>query len=189
MALNNKAARIAETTGNAPVMFRLSFLLLATIAGIYAALMILGGENLRAERILSQPVAVRLPEPVALPEAAAMPDMPEQAAEPLPQPEQTPERAPRFPGPALERSPEFAGRDPQTETPAPAAPDGPALWVTANRLNMRAAPDTAASVVTGLDGGTRLEPLAPEQDGWVNVRAPGGQTGYVSAQFVSDQPQ
>lgn len=160
------------------------------MAGIYAAMMVLGGEDLRAERAVSQPVAVRLPEPTPqpAPQPAAAP-LPQQAAEPLPQPQQTPEQAPRFPGPALETSPEFAGRAPQADTPAAAAPGGPALWVTASRLNMRAAPNGGATVVTGLDGGTRLEPLAPAQDGWVNVRAPGGQTGYVSAQFVSDQPQ
>lgn len=160
------------------------------MAGIYAAMMVLGGEDLRAERAVPEPVAVRLPEPTPqpAPQPAAAPQ-PEQAAEPLPQPQQTPEQAPRFPGPALEASPEFAGRTPQADTPAPTVSDGPALWVTASRLNMRAAPNGGAGVVTGLDGGTRLEPLAPAQDGWVNVRAPGGQTGYVSAQFVSDQPQ
>ncbi|WP_304617593.1 SH3 domain-containing protein [Paracoccus sp. (in: a-proteobacteria)] len=169
-------------------MFRLSFLLLATVAGIYAAMIFLGGEDLRAQRVTPapEPVAVRLPEPTPQPEAAPQPV---QTADPLPQPQQTPEQAHSFPGPALEPSPEFAGRAPQDDTPAPAASDGPALWVTASRLNMRTAPNGGATVVTGLDGGTRLEPLAPAQDGWVNVRAPGGQTGYVSAQFVSDQPQ
>lgn len=165
-------------------MLRLSVLLSVTLVGIGIVMLVLGDDDLRADRrpapeparsIAQTEPAIPVAQPVEAEDAVA-----------TPQPEQTPEAQPRFPGPALETSPEFADAQPDSDS---AATDGPALWVTASRLNMRAAPNGGATVVTGLDGGTRLEPLAPAQDGWVNVRAPGGQTGFVSSQFVSDQPQ
>ncbi|MDM7458810.1 MAG: SH3 domain-containing protein [Paracoccus sp. (in: a-proteobacteria)] len=169
-------------------MLRLSVLLSATLVGIGLAMLILGDEDLRADR---RPA----PEP-ARSIALTEPDPPvAQSAEPedvvtTPQPEQTPEVQPDFPGPPLEASPEFADAEPARDTPDDTAvADGSALWVTASRLNMRAAPNGSANVVAGLDAGTRLEALAPARDGWVNVRAPDGQSGFVSAQFVSDQPQ
>lgn len=185
-------------------MLKLSGLMLATLAGLFAMLTIYGGEDLRSQRRPAAPVATVAPGASADAGAPALADplladtpAPAQQPEhddaaPLPAPQQTPEQAPRFPGPALEASPEFADRapaDPTDATDAPAPASGAQLWVTATRLNMRSAPDSGASVVTGLDSGTALEALGPTDAAWVHVRAPGGQTGYVSGQFVSDQPQ
>lgn len=179
-------------------MLKLSGLMLATLAGLFAVLTIYGSEDLRDDRRPTARAVTADPAPdtgdprlAETPAAAPAPAPDEPAA--LPAPQQTPAQVQQFPGPALEPSPEFADR-----TPAEASPDtspdtaadtGPRLWVTASRLNMRSGPDSGASIVTGLDGGTALEPLGPTDGGWVHVRAPDGQTGYVSAQFVSDQPQ
>ncbi|TGN61728.1 hypothetical protein E4L95_09450, partial [Paracoccus liaowanqingii] len=103
----------------------------------------------------------------------------------VPAASQTPEQAPRFPGPPLEPSPEFA-----EGTPAPDLPPGEAgatLYVTADRVNMRAGPGTGNPVVTGLDGGTAVEALGPSDAEWVQIRTPSGQEGFVSGQFLSTQ--
>lgn len=185
-------------------MLKLSGLMLATLAGLFAVLITFGREDLRSERrpvaAAPQNTAVSAGDPSLIaptdPAPAPEPTPDPAATTPLPTPQQTPEQAPRFPGPALQASPEFADRAPTVPSDDPAAdPDDTAptaeaqLWVTASRLNMRSAPDSGASVVTGLDGGTALEALGPLDAAWVHVRAPGGQTGYVSGQFVSDQPQ
>lgn len=172
-------------------MLKLSGLMLATVAGVFAVLILYGGEDLRADRRPAMPAE---PAPAALIPAEPAPAEPAPAAPTaLPAPQQTPEQVQQFPGPALESSPEFAGRTPADAAEAAEAnadtAAGPRLWVTASRLNMRSGPDSGAAVVTGLAGGTALEPIGPTDGAWVHVRGPGGQTGYVSGQFVSDQPQ
>ncbi|MFN3276683.1 MAG: SH3 domain-containing protein [Paracoccus sp. (in: a-proteobacteria)] len=187
-------------------MLKLSGLMLATLAGLFALLTIYGRDDLRSQRRPAAPLATVpqdasadtpvLADPLLADIPAPEPEHDDAA--PLPTPQQTAEQAPRFPGPALQASPEFAGRAP-ADPAGPTGPTGPSdatapasgaqLWVTASRLNMRSGPDSGAPVVTGLDGGTALEALGPTDAAWVHVRAPGGQTGYVSGQFLSDQPQ
>ncbi len=98
---------------------------------------------------------------------------------------QTPEQIQRFPGPPLEPSPEYAGRTPPPAAAAlPEGTQGPFMVITGNRVNMRAGPSTSDAVLTALDGGTQVEALGPTGGDWVNIRTPGGQSGYVSGQFL-----
>lgn len=82
--------------------------------------------------------------------------------------------------------------------PAPGAPSGtvgPGLGqprvagTDGGGLNLRAAPDGSAAVLRVLSEGTPLEVLGgPEQaagTSWYHVRAPGGQEGWVAADFVA----
>ncbi|WP_415639396.1 SH3 domain-containing protein, partial [Paracoccus nototheniae] len=87
------------------------------------------------------------------------------------------------PGPPLEPSPEYAGTTP----PPPATPGegGPILYVTADRVNMRAGPGTGNAIVTGLDGGTAVEATGPLEAEWIAIRTPSGQQGFVAGQFLS----
>ncbi|SCY84530.1 SH3 domain-containing protein [Paracoccus tibetensis] len=178
-------------------MLRLPVLLLVTMAGIIGAMLIWGDGDLRADRrpapaptVAAAPEAEAVPEPQQDLTAAAAADEIAAVPEDAPPPE-TAEAPPaeqaggieRFAGPTLQVSPEFAD-----QTDAPAEAGEASLWVTATRLNMRAAPSSGASVVTGLDGGTGLVPLGPTDGDWVEVRAPSGQTGYVSSQFVTTAP-
>ncbi|HJW83810.1 MAG TPA: SH3 domain-containing protein [Anaerolineae bacterium] len=80
---------------------------------------------------------------------------------------------------------------PAVSTPAPAAATGD-VWVTATtRLNLRAQASTTASLITTLSLGQHLTavglPSGPDAAGitWQNVRTDGGQTGWVSAQYLS----
>lgn len=169
-------------------MLRLPVLMLATVAGLFAVMMIWGDGDLRSERRPAPspaPVATAA-EPEAAPEpapAAAAAEEATPAAEPEPTVAEVAGGIERFAGPSLQVSPEFAG---QTETPAEAGEAS--LWVTASRLNMRSGPSSGAAVVTGLDSGTGLVPLGPTEGDWVEVRAPSGQTGFVSSQFVTTTP-
>ena len=162
-------------------MIRLVALMLATLAGLFLVLSIWGEGNLRAER-----------RPPPFPQTAArdagtdpLPAMPAPVPQPTPaavvQAEsQTPERVQRFPSPALRPSPEHAG-----ETPAAPLPDGPVLYVTGDRVNMRAGPSTGDRVVTSLGRGAAVQPLGPTDSEWVNIRDAGGRTGYVAGRFLS----
>lgn len=177
-------------------MLRLPVLLLVTMAGIFGAMLIWGDGDLRADRRPAP--SAPAPAVAAAPEAEAEPDLTAAAAADeladapadAPPPE-TAEAPPaeqaggieRFAGPSLQVSPEFVD-----DADAPAEAGDASLWVTATRLNMRAAPSSGASVVTGLDSGTGLVPLGPTDGDWVEVRAPSGQTGYVSSQFVTATP-
>src|SRR5437763_1804458 len=65
---------------------------------------------------------------------------------------------------------------PQTAAPAaPLAPAGRQLVIT-NRLGaaVRAAPSSDAPIVATVDCGTLLDVVGPAQNGFQNVRAPGG---------------
>lgn len=59
-------------------------------------------------------------------------------------------------------------------------------YVSARSLNCRAVPDTSATVVTGLSRGSTLS-ITEESGTWSKVEN-GGQTCWVSSQFVSDTP-
>ncbi|MDO5620684.1 MAG: SH3 domain-containing protein [Paracoccus sp. (in: a-proteobacteria)] len=102
---------------------------------------------------------------------------------------QTPERRARFPGPALRPSPQYA------DSPAPG--DGAAeveqrggtvAYITGNRVNYREGPSTSNSVIGALTRGTAVERLETMPNGWVQIIDPQGRRGYISGQFLSDQP-
>ncbi|MCB2228653.1 MAG: SH3 domain-containing protein [Desulfarculaceae bacterium] len=73
-------------------------------------------------------------------------------------------------------------------TPAPAAPSAPAsgtVVVLSEALNLRSGPGMGYNVVAVLSQNTALE-LQSRSNGWLYVRAPGGQMGWVARQFTSD---
>ncbi|WP_374303012.1 SH3 domain-containing protein [Paracoccus sp. (in: a-proteobacteria)] len=162
-------------------MIRLVALLLATLAGLFLVLSVWGDGNLRAER---RPA----PQPVARDAGTALPDL----SAPPPQEQvapaavvqattQTPQQVQRFPGPALRPSPEHAGASAARQ----AVPDGPVLYVTGDRVNMRAGPSTGDRVVAALGRGTAVQPLGPTDAEWVNLRDGNGRVGYVAGRFLS----
>lgn len=171
-------------------MIRLGLLMLATVFGLYAVLSLYGGENLRsARRPAPPPLAsaaqdagntLQRPEP-----AGSLPA--EVPAEVVPVASQTPEQVVRFPGPALEPSPEYAGNTPEDAAAAAAgaAVSGETLFVTGDRVNMRAGPGTQNPVVSSLGRGAPLVTLGPVDADWVHVRAADGQEGYISASLLS----
>lgn len=77
---------------------------------------------------------------------------------------------------------------PITEAPAAAEPK-PVLYVTGRRVNMRAGPATSFAVVTSLPRGTAVTDLGPAGDGWHEIRTETGETGYMSGDFLSPDPQ
>lgn len=160
-------------------MIRLGALMLATLAGLFLVLSVWGDGNLRAERRpLPDPQSAAQEEGTAPPPAIPQP----QAAPAVVRAEaQTPQQVQRFPGPVLQPSPEHAG-----ETPAAAhLPEGPVLYVTGDRVNMRAGPSTGDRVVTALGRGAAVQPLGPADAEWVNIRDGNGRTGYVAGRFLS----
>ncbi len=84
------------------------------------------------------------------------------------------------------------------DTPAPPPPgDGLKVYVAQSAaetgLRLRSAPNTTASVLATLEAGTELTSLEAEaqvkakvgqMDQWLNVREPGGKTGYVAAWYL-----
>ncbi|WP_207102489.1 SH3 domain-containing protein [Paracoccus shandongensis] len=157
-------------------MIRLGALMLATLAGLFLVLSVWGEGNLRAER---RPVPP--PQPAAQDEGAAPSPVPPPVTPAVVQAAtQTPPQVQRFPGPALRPSPEHAG-----EAPAAPLPEGPVLYVTGERVNMRAGPSTGDRVVTSLGRGAAVQPLGPTDAEWVNIRDAAGRTGYVANRFLS----
>jgi len=95
---------------------------------------------------------------------------PQQTAEPAPQPAPTP-----VPDPEPEPQPQ-----PQAD-PVPAV-----LFVTGNRVNLRAGPSTDNAVVTALTRGTPVDDLGAAGDGWSHIRAVAtGEEGYMATRFLS----
>ncbi|TBN39374.1 SH3 domain-containing protein [Paracoccus subflavus] len=161
-------------------MIRLGALVLGTLAGLFLLLGVLGDKDLRAERRPMpqvQPAAEEAEAPEAAPDQIVQPSPPAvvQAAA------QTPAQVQRFPGPALRPSPEHADAD---RADAPAS-NGPVLYVTGNRVNVRAGPSTGDGVVTALDRGAAVQPLGPTDGEWVNIRVANGNAGYVAGRFLS----
>lgn len=117
------------------------------------------------------------------------------ATDASPAPEVAPEpKAPRMPGPALRRSPEYAHRTaapasaPASDPAAATAPDN-ALYVDANALNLRTGPSTADSVIGKLGRGDAVVPLGPVDNGWVEIQVlSSGKQGFTSAKFLSRTP-
>lgn len=159
-------------------MIRLGALLLATLAGLFLILSIWGQGNPRADRRPPpdpKPAAQDAETPAsATPELQAVPAAVVQAES------QTPAQVQRFPGPVLRPSPEHAGA-----SPAPVAVDGPVLYVTGDRVNVRAGPSTENQVVTALERGAAVQALGPQDTEWVNIRIPNGRAGFVAGRFLS----
>ena len=68
----------------------------------------------------------------------------------------------------------------------PAAGGGRRGVVTASALNMRGGPGTSNPVVTTLPNGAEVEILS-ERSGWLEVKAPDGQRGWVSGQYIDER--
>lgn len=159
-------------------MIRLGTLLLVTLAGLFLVLTIWGEGNPRAANRLAPDVQPAAQDAEA--QASAAPELQATPAAVIQAESQTPEQVQRFPGPALRPSPEHAG-----ETPASDVADGPVLYVTGDRVNMRAGPSTGDRVVASLRQGTAVRPLGSQDAEWVNIRDAGGRTGYIAGRFLS----
>lgn len=75
-----------------------------------------------------------------------------------------------------------AGEDPASQTGGAAVTGAK---VTADLLRLREQASTSSRILGNLPNGTVLKVLDASQSGWVKVETPGGQTGYVSAQYVT----
>ena len=63
--------------------------------------------------------------------------------------------------------------------------DLPLFTVIGTRVNLRAGPSTATDVVMSLSRGSVTEALAPEADGWINIRDLNtGLSGFMASQFL-----
>lgn len=122
------------------------------------------------------------PAPAAMVREVAMHLTPVQAA-PAPQ-EQTQPAKPRFPGPPLEPSPQYADAPPAAAGEAPPAAEG-ALTVTGDRVNLRAGPGTDHPVVGAVARGAAVTAVGPTTGAWVEVRDASGLQGFISARFLS----
>lgn len=171
-------------------MIRLGLLMLVTLLGVFMTLDRFGQGDLRTERkpepATRASAATDAGAPsLTAPAAGTLPATP--PVDIVPAANQTPERTQRFPGPPLEPSPEYAGATPEAAQVVPA--DGPVLYVTADRVNMRAGAGTDNPVVASLTGGSAVQALGPTGGEWVQVQTAEGQQGFVSAQFLtSDAP-
>ncbi|MBU2956510.1 SH3 domain-containing protein [Paracoccus sp. 1_MG-2023] len=179
-------------------MLRLGLLTLATLVAIWAVLSGYGDDDLRAERRARDAGTVSAAQDAGAEDLTrTVPRVETEGAEALTPTtseensavgivqasSQTPERVERFPGPPLEPSPEHAGEEPAA---APAElGDGPRLYVTGSRVNMRSGPGTGNPVVAALTLGTRVEAMGPTGGSWVEIRTPSGDRGFMANQFLS----
>lgn len=103
---------------------------------------------------------------------------PEPVAAPEPEPVATPEPEPE---PAV--TPE-----PEPESGPDTTPDV-VLYVTGERVNVRAGPSTDFAVITALARGAPVVDVGPAGAGWREIRLETGETGYMSGDFLSSEPQ
>ncbi len=175
-------------------MIRLGAMLLATVIGVFALLSVYGGGDLRATRQGATTDAPRR----AAQDAGAASMLPDLAA-PAPDTEapqapiveaqtQTPQRVRQYPGPALQPSPEYAGRETPAPAAVPAGAGGPVLYIAADRVNMRQGPSTNDRVVGSLTNGAAVEAIGPADAEWVNIRDAQGRIGYVAGRFLAVNP-
>jgi hypothetical protein len=101
------------------------------------------------------------------PEIVTIPE-PEPVIPPEPEPVATPES-----------EPETA---PDTATEA-------VLYVSGERVNVRAGPSTDFAVITALVRGAPVVDIGPAGGSWREIRLDTGETGYMSADFLSSDPQ
>ena len=70
-------------------------------------------------------------------------------------------------------------------SPAPGAQAATAVYtVTAQKVNLRAQPDTDADIIAVVRKGSDLTLISSDEDGWLKVSV-GGQVGYVSAEYAA----
>ena len=111
------------------------------------------------------------PEPAApAVETTQAPSAPEVLPEPEPEPEPQPELQPE-----LQPEPEPA-RD-------------VVLYVSGRVVNVRSGPSTAFAAITSLRRGAAVVDLGDAGDGWRQIRLDTGETGYMSGDFLSTDPQ
>lgn len=58
--------------------------------------------------------------------------------------------------------------------------------VAGSRVNMRMGPGTGFEVITTLDGGTKLEVLSVDAEGWANVSTERGIEGWMAERLLTD---
>ena len=58
--------------------------------------------------------------------------------------------------------------------------------VAGSRVNMRMGPSTDFEVITTLDGGTKLEVLSVDADGWANVSTERGIEGWMAERLLTE---
>ena len=81
--------------------------------------------------------------------------------------------APREPAPVAEIAPE--------------KPALPVMYVTGRSVNVRQGPSTSYNVVGTLTRAEAVTVVAPEQDGWVQIKIEGdGVDGYIAARLLTD---
>lgn len=131
------------------------------------------------------PIAQML-EPAVSEAATAEKTAPAPESAPPPEPAIIAQPAPE-PTPAAEPEPATA------QTPAPdTAPNtlfDSALYVSGGRVNVRSGPSTDFAVLTALDRGTKVVDLGDVGAGWHQIQTPSGETGYMSGDFLSPDPQ
>ncbi|WP_405403915.1 SH3 domain-containing protein [Paracoccus sp. Ld10] len=166
-------------------MIRLGLLMVVTLVGVFMTLDRFGQGDLRTgHRPVPAPTSAATDAgapSLTAPAAGTLPATP--PVDIIPAASQTPERTQRFPGPPLEPSPEYAGATPEPAQAVPA--DAPVLYVTADRVNMRAGAGTNNPVVASLTGGSAVQALGATGGEWVQVQTEGGQQGFVAAQFLT----
>ncbi|GKY88529.1 SH3 domain-containing protein [Sinisalibacter aestuarii] len=73
--------------------------------------------------------------------------------------------------------------------PAPAAEPDTVLYVTGARVNVRAGPSTNYEAITALTRGTAVTDVGPAGNGWREILLDTGETGFMSGDFLSPDPQ
>lgn len=103
---------------------------------------------------------------------------------PVAAPVAAPAAAPAAPAPPPEPAP------PPPPEPDPEPVVLPVLYVTGNKVNMRAGPATSHGIVAGLVRGTAVDDLGVAAPGWTQIRViETGKRGFMAARFLSaDRP-
>lgn len=143
------------------------------------------------------PAAMVAPEPAA-PEEPATPEATGPAADEAPAPLETvAETAPEpvEPAPAIETEPEPVPQPEPEPGPGPEPAIEPqaepevTLYVSGRVVNVRSGPSTSFDAITSLQRGAPVIDLGDVGDGWRRIRLPSGDFGYMSADFLSSDPQ
>lgn len=143
--------------------------------------------------------------PIPLPPAKRPQDLPKPAPSPAPMP---PAPAPLpIPIPSNNLPIPIPNVTPPSPSPAPAPTPQPlpipiptpvtptdqtGVVIAPSGVNLRNAPSTSGTVLTGMIAGTRVKilnylpaPTAGAPKGWYQVTAPNGMTGYATAEFIN----
>jgi Bacterial SH3 domain len=174
-------------------------LILITAALIWLAMFYFGRDDgLPSNRLGRTPTPAEIavtPDaaPAPVPEAPA-PDVAPQSADPVAAAVAEAIEAPD-PAPVAEPAPEPAPAPAATPEPAPqpaAAPDPEpdlVLYVSGRVVNVRSGPSTTFAAITSLSRGAAVVDLGDAGEGWRQIRVETGETGYMSGDFLSPDPQ